>query len=276
MKAQDQWLVSDALWARIEPLLPIHVPKPHPLGCHRRRIDNRKLLNGIFFVLRTGAQWKSLDVTGICSGSSAHRRFQEWSRAGVFRRLWEEALKEYDDLKGLDWRWLSMDGTMTKAPLGGGATGHNPTDRSKQGTKRSLMTEGAGIPVGLAIAGANRHDMKLVEATLGSIPKIIDKKRRRDPGAHEMCMDKGYDFEEVRKLVAEFGSTAHIPVRGKSASTVEGKSRFKPRRWVVERTHSWMNRFRRILIRWEKKKPNYLAMLHFSCALIACRQCQLG
>jgi putative transposase len=130
-----------------------------------------------------------------------------------------------------------MDGTMTKAPLGGGATGHNPTDRSKQGTKRSLMTEGAGIPVGLAIAGANRHDMK---------------------------------------LVAEFGSTAHIPVRGKSASTVEGKSRFKPRRWVVERTHSWMNRFRRILIRWEKKKPNYLAMLHFSCALIACRQCQLG
>jgi transposase len=273
MKAREQWLVSDALWARIEPLLPIHVPPVHPLGCHRKRIGNRKILDGIFFVLRTGSQWKALDVNGICSGSTAHRRFQEWRKAGVFSRLWEEALKEYGELKGLDWEWLSMDGAMTKAPLGGAESGHNPTDRSKLGTKRSLLTEAAGIPVGLAIAGANRNDMKLVKATLASIPDEIDQKRRQDPGPHEMCMDKGYDFEEVRKLVAEFGSTAHIPVRGRTTQNL--KKDFKPRRWVVERTHSWMNRFRRILIRWEKKPANYLALLHVACALIAFHQALL-
>ena len=76
-------------------------------------------LDGILFALRTGCQWKALDATGICSGTTAHARFQEWVRAGVFRELWRRGLLEYDELKGIDWTWLSMDGAMTKAPLGG-------------------------------------------------------------------------------------------------------------------------------------------------------------
>lgn len=113
----DKWRIPDELWERIEPLLP--PSKPHPLGCHRPRVDNRRAMDAIFFVLRTGCQWNALNATGICSSSSAHRRFQEWTAAGVFEKLWKAGLKEYDVLKGIDWSWQSMDGAMTKAPLGG-------------------------------------------------------------------------------------------------------------------------------------------------------------
>ena len=86
-----------------------------------------------------------------------------------------------------------------------------------------------------------------------------------------MCMDKGYDYTEVRELLDEFGYTAHIRSRGEEAKAIKKDARFRARRWVVERTHSWMNRFRRILIRWEKKTENFLGLLHFVCAIITFR-----
>src|SRR5829696_5221559 len=113
--ARRDWLVPDALWAEIEPLLPAR--KRHPLGCHNPRVDDRAAMDAIFFRLRTGCQWNALNATGLCSSSSAHRRFQEWTAAGVFVTLWAQGLQEYDDRKGLDWSWLAMDGAMTKAPL---------------------------------------------------------------------------------------------------------------------------------------------------------------
>lgn len=116
-KARRDWRIPDALWERIEPLLPAR--KPHPLGCHRPRVDDRKAMDAILFVLRTGCQWNALNETEICSSSSAHRRFQEWVEADVFVALWEQGLVEYDALQGIDWQWLAMDGAMTKAPLGG-------------------------------------------------------------------------------------------------------------------------------------------------------------
>ncbi len=132
----QEFVISDELWARIEPLLPVRQKKVHPLGCHRPRVPDRQVLNGIFFVLRTGCQWKALDATGICKGSTAHSRFQEWQEAGFFARLWEMALRDYDALKGLDWQWLALDGAMNKAPLGGEKTGPNPCDRAKGGVKK--------------------------------------------------------------------------------------------------------------------------------------------
>jgi transposase len=112
------WRIPDELWERIAPLLP-KPTKAHPLGCHRKRVDDRAAMNAIFFVLRTGCQWNALNATGICSSSSAHRRFLEWTEAGVFKLLWIQGLLAYDELKGIDWTWLSMDGAMSKAPLGG-------------------------------------------------------------------------------------------------------------------------------------------------------------
>jgi len=127
----DKWRIPDELWKRIEPLLPPR--KPHPLGCHNPRVDDRRAMDAIFFVLRTGCQWNALNATGICSSSSAHRRFQEWQAAGVFEKLWALGLKKYDALKGIDWAWQSMDGAMTKAPLGGGK---NRTQSHRPGQER--------------------------------------------------------------------------------------------------------------------------------------------
>jgi putative transposase len=129
------------------------------------------------------------------------------------------------------------------------------------------------VPVGLAVEGANRNDMKMVGETLASIP--VERPEPTPEQPQGMCMDKGYDYEEVRQIVEEFGFTAHIKARGEEAKAIKRRAGFKARRWVVERTHSWMNRFRRILIRWEKKPMNDLALLHFACALITYRSCDL-
>ena len=128
------------------------------------------------------------------------------------------------------------------------------------------MTEASGVPIGLAIEGANRHDCKMVEATIESIPVERPEPTEKEPQG--ICLDKGYDSDEVRDLLKEFGYTVHIRTRGEEAQAIKREAGFKARRWVVERTHSWMNRFRRILTRWEKKPENYLALLHFVCAII--------
>ncbi len=153
--------------------------------------------------------------------------------------------------------------------MGGKKTGPNPTDRGKDGVKRSLLTEGQGVPIGVVIDGANRHDMKLVRATIESI--VVARPHPSDSQPQGICLDKGYDYDEVRAILQEFGFTAHIRGRSEEAKDLAREAGKKARRWVVERSHSWLNRFRRLLIRWEKKPEHYLAFLHFACALIAFR-----
>jgi putative transposase len=113
--------------------------------------------------------------------------------------------------------------------------------------------------------------MKLVEATLLSIP--VERPQPTEDEPQGMCMDKGYDYRAVRETVEEFGFTAHIKARGEEAEAIKKEAGFKARRWVVERTHSWINRFRGVLIRWNKKAKNYIALLHFAFALIAFQRC---
>ena len=132
-----------------------------------------------------------------------------------------------------------------------------------------MLTEAHGVPIGLVVAGANRHDMKLVKQTVKGI--VIRRPRPTTKRPQGMCLDKGYDYAEVRATLREFGFTTHIRARGEEAQALKRQAGFKARRWVVERTHSWMNRFRRVLIRWDKQADNSLAFLHFACALIAFR-----
>jgi putative transposase len=263
----DGWRIPKEVWARMEPLLP---PRPpHPLGCHNPRVPDRDAMNAILFVLRTGCQWNALDATGICSCSSAYRRFREWTEAGVFLAFWQQGLIEYDGIKGVDWERLAADGAMTKAPLGGASSGPNPTDRAKLGTKRSLLCAGDGVPIGLEVAGANVNDFKLLARTIASIP--IERPQPTQDRPQRLCLDKGYDFTEVYELAAEFGFTAHVRSRGEEARAIKYEAGFRARRWVVERTHSWLNRCRRLLVRWEKRADTYLAMLHLACSLITWR-----
>jgi putative transposase len=117
-KTTTGFRISDELWSVLKPLIPEHINR-HRFGGGRPRKPDRVCADGIFYVLRTGCQWKALDDTGICPGSTAHDRFQEWVKAGVFLSLWQAGVEQFDELKGIDWEWMSMDGAMTKGPLGG-------------------------------------------------------------------------------------------------------------------------------------------------------------
>lgn len=149
----------------------------------------------------------------------------------------------------------------------GGESGPNPTDRGKSGVKRSVLSEGQGVPIGVAVAGANVPDMKLVEPTLTEL--IVERAQPTAEEPQHLCLDAGYDYEDVYHTMEQWGYTAHIRSRYEEEKERQQIPGYRARRWVVERTHSWMNRFRRLLIRWEKKKENYLAFVHFACAWIA-------
>ena len=125
------------------------------------------------------------------------------------------------------------------------------------------------MPIGVAVDGANRNDFKMMDATLESIPVTRPKPTPKRPQG--MCLDKGYDYDEARELAEAFGYTAHIRARGEEAQALKREAGFKARRWVVERTHSWLNRFRCVLVRWEKKAANDLALLHLVFAVITFR-----
>ena len=133
-KTTTGFRISDELWAILEPLIPEHI-NTHRFGGGRPRVADRDCADAIFYVMRTGCQWGALDQTDLVPHSTAHDRFQEWVQDGVFLELWKAGVEQFDELKGIEWAWLSMDGAMTKAPLGGEDTGSNPTDRGKKGSQ---------------------------------------------------------------------------------------------------------------------------------------------
>ena len=207
------WELSDSMWERIEPVLPKPKSRYRGRGRARRNIggrpaaDQRTVMSNILYILRTGCQWNALPrVYG--SGKTAHHYYQRWVRAGVFKRLWQVGLSEYDELKGIDWTWQAADGAMTKAPLGGEKTGKNPTDRSKTGTKRSLLVDEQGVPLGIVVSGANTPDGRLLEPTLQAVPI-----ERPDPEAtkQHLCLDKGYTGEPCASVAEREGYTIHVP-----------------------------------------------------------------
>jgi len=138
MSTYRSWTVSDALWARVEPLIPTpRRPRGRAFqrkpGGGRKPLDPRRVFEAIVYVLRTGIQWKAVPQAQFGSPSSIHKYFLAWKRAGVFVGLWRQGLAEYDELEGIAWRWQSIDTGSVKAPLAQEAVGPNPTDRGKQG-----------------------------------------------------------------------------------------------------------------------------------------------
>ena len=260
MPRTQPWKVSDELWEQVEPLIP-QAPS-HARG-GRPRMPNRQAFEAIVYVLRTGIQWNALPRE-LGASSTVHDRFQEWEQAGLLKALWQAGRSTYDDLVGIQWEWQAVDGAMTKAPFGHAVTGKNPTDRGKQGVKRSLLTDGAGIPLAIIIDGANRHDMKLLCATLDGI--VIARPEPTIEQPQHVCLDAGYDDPLCLEHVQARSYLPHIRSRGQEQQAKATTPGYRARRWVVERTHSWFNRSRRLLVRWEKKAENYLAFLHLACA----------
>ncbi len=270
MARTKPWKVSDEFWEKVQPLIP---PAPSHAKGGRTRMDDREAFAAMIYVLRTGIQWNALPRQ-MGASSTVHDRYQEWERAGFFEELWRAGLVEYDELEGIEWEWQAIDGAMTKAPLGRDATGNNPTDRAKMGTKRSMLTDGAGIPLAVVVGGANRHDSKLLVATLDGLvvarPAQGEEQEAASSSEQHLCLDAAYDSDEVRQEIEARSYEPHISPADKNKRSERKEARKhlggRARRWVVERTHSWLNRSRRLLVRWEKKEENYLGFVHLACA----------
>ncbi len=279
MNRTKPWELSDEVWERVRPLIP---ERPaHPKG-GRPAQDDRPMLSAILYVLRTGIQWNALPRE-LGASTTVYDRFRLWEQQGVFERIWQAGLQEYDELEGIVWEWQSMDGVMTKAPFGGAATGANPTDRGKRGTKRSQLSDGRGMPLALVVDGANRHDMKLTAATLDHI--MVERPVPSEEHPQHLCLDAGYDYDAVYEIVRAHHYQPHIRPNHHNRAQAKASPEFeegnsnrlestkRPRRWVVERLHSWLNRSRRLLVRWEKLDSTYQAFLHLACGLICFQHC---
>ena len=221
----------EPLWDQFAPLLPVHpaVVPTHPLGCHRRRIPDRVVFEHVVAALVHGSGYERIATPG-CSDATIRRRVHEWAAAGLSATLHSLVLEQYDRLIGLDLEDLAVDGCITKAPCGGEKAGRSPVDRGKQGLKRSTLVEGRGVPVHLVSAGANRHDAPLLAPTLQGLTKL--EPLPEDITTH---LDRAYDGGPTRTLLDQLGFTGDIARKGIPAPLQAGK------RWVVERTQSWMN-----------------------------------
>lgn len=261
------WHVPDDLWSRIAPIL----GPEKPLGTRGRpAVPYRTIFDAIIYVLRTGCQWHALPRERFgAAPTTVHGRFRQWAEARHFETIWKVMLEDYDEQLGIDWKWLAMDGCITKAPLGGEETGRSPVDRGKQGTKRSVLIDGRGAPLSVVVAGANTNDKTIAVQTIDEMVALRPEKRVYR--LHHICLDKGYDYRDVIEGVLERDFILHLKKRGIKEEEVTGPRRYPARRWVVERTNAWHNKFRRLLIRWERKFEHYLAMVDLASTLIIYR-----
>jgi transposase len=221
----------DPLWEQFAALLPARpvVTPSHPLGCHRRRIPERVVFDHVIAALVHGSGYERIATPG-CSDRTIRRRLHEWAAAGLAEQVHTLALRAYDRMIGLELAELAADGCVTKAPGGGEVAGRSPVDRGKAGLKRSVVTDGAGIPLHLVSAGANRHDAPLLRPTLAGLARLDGV-----PDEVAVHLDAAYTGAPTAALLAELGFAGVIARKGVPAPVQAGT------RWVVERTHAWMN-----------------------------------
>jgi hypothetical protein len=252
----------EPLWDQFSALLPERplVSPTHPLGCHRPRIPDRVVFEHVIAALVHGSGYERIASPG-CSDATIRRRLKEWAAAGIGEQVHTLALQAYDRMIGLELDNLAVDGCLTKAPGGGEAAGRSPVDRGKQGLKRSIVTDGAGIPLHVVSAGANRHDSPLLAPTLAGLDKLDGL-----PDAVTVHLDRGYDGHPSRALLDELGFQGVIARKGVPAPIQAGS------RWVVERAHSWMNGYGKLRRCTEKLRPVVDFYLFLAAALVVLRQ----
>jgi hypothetical protein len=223
----------EPVWVEFAALLPERdeFHPDHPLGCHRRRIPDRVVFEHLVDALVHGSGYERIATVG-CSDSTLRRRLKLWSAAGIAERVHAIALAAYDRIIGLQLTDIAADGCITKAPCGGDKSGPSPVDRRKGGLKRSVATDGGGVPLGVVSAGANRHDSPLLGPTLQAATNQVGPHWPKDVTVH---LDAGYDSRVTRTLLDGLGLHGEIARKGVPAPVQVGK------RWVCERTHAWMN-----------------------------------
>jgi transposase len=259
--------VIDPLWDQFAALLPERVDT-HPLGCHRPRIDDRVVFDKLVQSLVLGAAYERI-ADSTCSATTIRSRRDEWITAGVFTQLEQLCLEAYDRVVGLDLAEVCVDGCIVKAPCGGEAAGRSPVDRGKQGTKRSVLVDGSGLPLGCVTAPANCHDSPLLRPTLETLSRFAEHLGiGLGVGLPEQItvhLDAGYDSGKTRDLITELGCQTVISPKGTPLQT--------GRRWPVERTNSWHNRgFKELLICTERRTRVIEALIALANAVIITRR----
>ena len=255
--------IIEPLWDQFSALLPEPVDD-HPLGCHRPRIDDRVVFDRLVQVLVLGAAYAKIADT-VCSATTIRRRRDEWITAGVFERLEQICLEAYDQIVGLDLDDVTVDGCIVKAPAGGEAAGKSPVDRGKQGTKRSVLSDGNGIPLGCVAAPANRHDSVFLRPALEKLGRFETRFGIGLPEDINVHLDAGYDSKTTRELLDELGCHGVISVKGFPLQT--------GRRWVIERLNAWHNHgFKKLLVCTERRTHVIDALIALANAAIIVRR----
>jgi len=250
----------EPVWEQFQSLIPAIVDT-HPLGCHRPRVDDRIVFDKIIQILVLGCAYEKI-ADSTCSAATIRRRRDEWIHAGIFTELEQLCLDAYNTMIGLDLGNVAVDGCIVKAPCGGEAAGRSPVDRRKQGTKRSLIVDGQGIPLGAVVAPANRHDSPLLRPTLEKLNRFAVL-----PEKITVHLDAGYDSRTTRELLDEFGCQGQIASKGKPAPLQATG------RWQVERANSWHNHgFRKLHICTEVKTRVIDAFIALANAIIIVRR----
>ncbi len=252
----------EPLWVQFSALLPerSRFSPTHPLGCHRQRIPDRVVFEHVIAALVHGSGYERIASPG-CSDATIRRRLKAWAALGLSEQVHTLALRAYDRMIGLELDDLAVDGCITKAPSGGEAAGRSPVDRGKQGLKRSLVTDAVGIPLHVVSAGANRHDAPLLGPTLAGLEKLDGL-----PDDVTVHLDRGYDGSPTRALLDALGFDGAIARKGVPAPIQAGS------RWVVERSHGWMNGYGKLRRCTEKLRPVVGFYLFLAAALVVLRQ----
>lgn len=221
----------EPVWQQFVALLPTHpvVAPTHPLGCHRPRVADRVVVEPVVAALVHGSGYERIATPG-CSDRTIRRRVQAWAEVGLAVELHRLVLAQDDRMIGIDFEDIVVDGCIPKAPCGGDKAGRSPVDRGQLGVKRSTLTDGRGVPRHLVAAGANRHAAPFLAPPLDGVEPL-----RPLPAEMTAHLDRGYTGASTRTLLNRLGIAAVIARKGIPAPLQVGK------RWVVERTHSWMN-----------------------------------
>jgi transposase len=258
--------VSDALWERIQPLLPPPPPRRFRWP-GRKPLDYRKILTGILFVLKTGIAWDDLPADLGCGcGKTCRHYLQLWHQAGVWRQLHALLLAELNGADQIDWSRGLIDASFAKAPEGGEDTGPNPTDRSKSGSKHHVLTDAQGIPLAAKVTAANVNEVTQVFAVLTDLQPVGGKPGPKREKPDRLQGDRGYDSEPVRHLLRWLGITPVLAARN-----TEHGSGLGVYRWFVERTISWLHAFGRLRRRLDRLTEIQEAFLRLACAIICIR-----
>ncbi|MFD5430299.1 IS5 family transposase [Streptomyces sp. NPDC127084] len=245
----SQRLVPDGLWELVAPLLPSFNSRPQ--GGGTAPLDERAVLTAVVYVLTSGCAWRHLPETFRVSPATAHRRFTAWTKAGLWRRLNRAVLDELGARNELDWTSAIVDAASVRAKRGP-LTGPNPVARGKKGSKLHVLSDAQGLPLAVAVSGANMHDSLALKPLIRGIPAVRSRRgpRRRRPV--KLRADKAYFSADHVAWLRERGLIPRIAQPG-----IESGERLSRYRWKTESSIAWLFDYRRLTIRYERKGSHF-------------------